>query len=121
MLLNISNHPSDQWPETQYSAAVEQFGSVEDLPFPNVPAQSGIEDVQAQAELLLQRIKQLKPDAVFVMGEHTLTYQIVEKLKNAGILALAVTSERIDQRLDAERSIKTFRFHRFRPYFPVSQ
>ncbi|MDZ7879495.1 MAG: hypothetical protein U5L45_17595 [Saprospiraceae bacterium] len=33
MLLNLSNHPSVSWTKQQFDAAVEQYGSIKDVPF----------------------------------------------------------------------------------------
>ena len=38
MFINFSNHPSKLWAEDERNAAL-QYGTIEDLAFPQVPAQ----------------------------------------------------------------------------------
>ena len=37
MLINLSNHPSGSWSDAQRAAAMDQYGEVKDMDFPNIP------------------------------------------------------------------------------------
>lgn len=39
MFLNLSDHPSSSWPESQLRAATNQYQTVECLPFPKINPQ----------------------------------------------------------------------------------
>ncbi|MCS6928274.1 MAG: CRISPR-associated protein [Saprospiraceae bacterium] len=118
MLLNLSNHPSSAWPAEQLRAAVEQYGSVQDMLFPNVPPEADIDAVRRLAEEYSLRIQTLdpKPTAVHLMGEMTFTYQLVSLLQAVGMLCIASTTLR-EVTEEGEKKISRFRFVRFRPYF----
>lgn len=118
MLINLSNHPSDLWEEKQLMAA-EQFGEIVDIPFPQVGPEASHEDILALAEECVHAIEEKAQDAditVHVMGEMTLTYAIVSRLKEMGIRCFASTTER--NTVVDENGVKTsvFVFTMFREY-----
>lgn len=115
MLLNLSNHPSPTWSGAQLKAAREQYGEVEDLPFPSIGPDWSPEEVQALAQEYFDIVVQRRPAAVHLMGEMVFTFALVQKLKAAGIPCLASTTERL-VREENGRKIVQFRFIRFRPY-----
>ena len=93
MFINLSNHNSANWSESQLKAA-ESFGEIMDYSFPPVPANADSEEVLSIAEKVVEEILSLKPDCVMCQGEFTLTYAIVKRLKEAGIKVVAGCSER---------------------------
>ncbi|MFQ5569550.1 MAG: CRISPR-associated protein [Rhodothermales bacterium] len=122
MLLNLSNHPSSGWGADQRGAAAAQFGSVEDLVFPNIDPEWDAAQVAALADDYVVRcIEVLRPHerpsgAVHVMGEMTFTCALVARLHARGIPCVASTTERIVKKMpNGDRRI-TFRFVRFRAY-----
>jgi hypothetical protein len=116
MLLNLSNHPSDRWSEKQKNVAIEQYGTIKDLPFPNVPPEATSDEVLQLAEVYEAKIRQANPTAVHLMGEMTFTFALVQKLKTAGIPCVASTSQRETEELpDGTKKVR-FQFVRFRPY-----
>lgn len=116
MLLNLSNHPSATWPPEQLQAAVQAYGHVEDLPFPQVPPDADTNNVEQLAETYLHQILALRPAAVHLMGELTFCCRLVHKLKAAGIPALASTTARNVAYDENGNKISSFSFVRFREY-----
>ncbi len=119
MLLNLSNHPSTAWSEEQLRAGREQYGEVQDMPFPNVPPEADVEAVCRLAADYAQRICALlpRPLAVHVMGEMTFTYQLVSLLRAAGVMCVASTTVRDVVEEEGGVKVSRFRFVRFRSYF----
>lgn len=115
MLLNLSNHPSSTWPANQLATAIDQFGTVEDLPFPVIDPEWTTDEVRQLAELYFEKVYQRRPSAVHLMGEMTFTFALVQKLKTAGALCLASTTERLVQEEGGKKTVE-FRFVQFRPY-----
>jgi len=116
MLINLSNHPSSKWSQAQQEAATEQYGEVEDLPFPNIDPSWTTQEIKALAQEYLAKVKTKQPQAVHLMGEMTFTYALVRLLQAAGISCVASTSER--QVIEGDNGQKTvqFTFHQFRAY-----
>lgn len=116
MLLNLSNHPSIQWPKNQESLAIEKYSIVEDLPFPQIDPKLSGDDLDQQVEEYETIIRKIDPDAVHIMGEMTFTFRLVSRLKDIGIPCVASTTER-EVRIDAHgKKISSFIFVRFRDY-----
>lgn len=120
MLINLTNHPSANWPPSQMEQAQIQWGAVVDVPFPNVPPAWGRQEVCRCAEALLEHVKKLSPDAVLCQGEMTLCFLLVQWLKAEGIPVFAAISERITtERSDSSGGIvkqSEYHFRRFREY-----
>jgi hypothetical protein len=119
MFLNLSNHPSAEWPAEQLAAA-SAWGEVVDLTFPNIPPEWDTAQVAALARDYFDRIKLLLADAsglsaVHVMGESVFTLRLVVLLQSVGIRAVASTTSRtVSYQGSAKTS--TFDFVRFREY-----
>jgi CRISPR-associated Csx2 family protein len=115
-LLNLSNHPSSTWHEQQRDAAKKLYGSIIDLPFPQIDPQDDEDYVHKLALNFLNQIRELKPAAVHLMGELTFTFKLVELLKSHGITVLASTTLRTTQDLSDGTKISKFEFVQFRSY-----
>lgn len=119
MFVNLTNHPFRDWTLKQQEAAKE-YGEVTDYPFPLVPPEFDKKQVNALAERVTNDILQLSPDIVCCQGEMTLTYSLVNMLKEHGIKVVAACSERniIEKKAEGGRIIKTteFNFVKFREY-----
>ncbi len=115
MLLNLSNHPSSNWPQEQMDAAIQQYGSVQDLPFPQIDPEADSDQIDQLVEKFVHKITKINPSAVHIMGEMTFTYKLVTRLKDLGIACIASTTQRITQE---SNNIKTsvFKFIQFRSY-----
>lgn len=108
MFVNVSNHPSALWNEKQLNSAC-QYGEITDIPFPNVSPVAQKEEIEALAEKIMVKILSLNPDCVMCVGEFTLTYALVSRLKSRGIKTVAACAERkTTESVDEKgRSVKT--------------
>ena len=119
MLINLSNHPSDKWSEAQTAAANEQFGEIVDLPFPQIEPDATPDDITKIAQDYLNRVHQkANPEttAIHIMGEMTLTYQLVALLKDAGYRCYASTTVREVYEQEPGKKTVIFQFVKFREY-----
>lgn len=120
MLINFSNHPYLKWSDKQKQAAIRLFGEVEDMPFPNIPADDGIESVLTLADEYVSKIIAKSPSGVLCQGEFTLTFAVISALIEHHIPVYAACSERnVTKRISEDgKEIKEtiFEFSRFREY-----
>jgi HEAT repeat protein len=119
MLINLTNHPLEDWEDAQRSAA-RQFGVVKDLPFPQVSPELTGDEVLDLAVEYLGRVKHLLPmpeehSAIHLMGEQVFTALLVQLLQREGYRVVASTTYR-DTSYEGEKKITVFRFVRFREY-----
>lgn len=119
VFVNLSNHPSADWSEEQKKAALA-YGGIIDVPFPSVPSSCSDKVMQKLADKAVGAVGKAAYPArevtVHVMGEMTLTYRIVNKLKARGIRCLASTSDRVANDLGNGEKISQFHFVEFREY-----
>jgi hypothetical protein len=120
MLLNLSNHPSVKWQKNQYETAIKQYGSVEDMPFPQIPPEENTEGVKELAKQYAATIthKQLTTDniTVHLMGEMTFVVALVGLLQKAGIEVVCSTTQRLVLEEKDGKKTMQFVFVRFRGY-----
>lgn len=114
MLINFTNHPSKNWSEKQIHKALE-YGSIVDMPFPEVPAAADEREIAHLAAACAGKIIEKKPAAVLCQGEFTLAYQLITLLKAQGIPVLAACSER-NVHADGNKKQVVFEFQKFRRY-----
>lgn len=115
MFLNLSNHPTAQWETAQIAAALALAATIEDLPFPAVPADAGEAEIDRLADEYARRIPSGVSHAL-VQGEFTLTLALVRHLQERGVVCLAAASERRTQTTTAGQKLSEFAFVRFRAY-----
>ena len=119
VFVNLSNHPSVDWSEEQKKAALA-YGGIIDVPFPSVPSSCSDKVMQKLADKAVGAVGKAAYPArevtVHVMGEMTLTYRIVNKLKARGIRCLASTSDRVANDIGNGEKISQFHFVEFREY-----
>lgn len=118
MFVNFTNHPSNNWSNSQLVKAKE-YGEIVDLPFPNIPSNLSEEELIRMADNYVEKIYALKPKAVLCQGEMVFTHLMVNKLKEKGILVLAAISDRVTEEIKMDdRTLKTseFTFLGFRKY-----
>ena len=119
MLINFSNHPYSSWSQAQRSAA-QIYGAVVDLPFPAVAPTADTAGISALADKCCCDMLRLRPDAVLVQGEMSLSFAVANLLARMGVPALCACSERdcvssvAEDGSSVRRSV--FRFVRFREY-----
>lgn len=124
MLLNISNHPWKKWSENQKDAAQRQFGTVEDLIFPDIDPELGLDDVKVIASEYLNFIQKKMESAdggenfaVLLTGEYTLVFRLLLLLFEHNIPAYCTTSKRdVTYKPDGLKTVN-FEFVAFRPYY----
>ena len=119
MLLNLTNHPFRRWPTEQQRTALQRWGTVKDLPFPEVPPESTTRQVALLARETVLRAAQLEPDAVLCQGEMTLTLVLTALLQRRGIPVYAAVSRRQSrEHRQGQAVVKTseYCFHGFREY-----
>lgn len=118
MLINLSNHHSQEWDRIQIEQAQSCYGSIIDIEFPNVDPNldyldSIAKDVVDNCLEILSTAR--KPKAVHVMGELTLSFYIVSLLLKHKIKCIASTTKRVSSIADNIKTTK-FEFVKFREY-----
>jgi len=119
-LINLSNHPSVNWPQEQKLKAIELYQEIIDIPFPSIDP-GDEEYIDRLSDEYLKKILDIKKEnsidliTCHVMGEQTFCHNIVNKLSQYSILSVASTTERI---VEEENGVKKsiFKFVRFRRY-----
>lgn len=115
MLINLTNHPSENWSEEQLAEA-HRYGSIVDVPFPNIEPTFSSSVVNRLAENVVNYVMALGRNiTVHVMGEMTFTYAVVSRLKELGIRCVASTTERTVKE-EGGKKISEFKFVQFRDY-----
>ncbi|MBX2990250.1 MAG: CRISPR-associated protein [Bacteroidetes bacterium] len=124
MLLNLSNHPLSKWSHEQREAAEKQFGTVEDIPFPQLDPAASLESIREIVQQYVWKCEEriaenttTESNAVHLMGEFTFTYLFVKEMEPRGILCVASTTERIVTENPDGSKTTVFKFVQFRPYF----
>ena len=113
MLLNLSNHPSASWSESQLAAA---GGNVVDLAFPKVAPDGDEAYIEQLANDYYNKINAMSNiKTVHIMGEMNFTYALVNKLKAHNIRCVASTTKRETVEENGVK-ISKFNFVRFREY-----
>jgi hypothetical protein len=116
MLINLSNHPSDKWSGAQRTTAEKAYGTIQDMPFPNINPAATPDEIYQLAAQYCNQIRATNAITVHLMGEMTFTFCLVKMLQAIGITCYAATSERnsIDN-ADGTKTIQ-FDFVQFRRY-----
>lgn len=120
MLLNFSNHPSAQWDDSQLLEA-EKYGSVVDMPFPEIDPDWDENELDQLAQDYLLKINQLvlsrnSKTVIHLMGEYSFCFTMVYKLISQGIEVIVSTSKRQSVMNDDGTKTIRFNFVRFRKY-----
>lgn len=124
-MINLSNHPSTNWPQEQIDAARELDGrEVVDLPFPSVPTDAvRAWDIVSLARGLTLRLAGLRKEghrAVMVAGEPAMSVALVAIVQGLGMQAFCAVTVRdaVEERLPdgSTRKVSVFRFQGFRAY-----
>ena len=118
MFVNLSNHPSKTWNETQKKAA-QQYGQIIDMPFPTISATGDeLYILDLVRDIKVQKLYRFNPlnDVIHVMGELCFTFALVQELKKNGFVCLASTSERVVEEKESGIKEVKFEFMRFRAY-----
>lgn len=121
MLINLSNHPSDNWPQEQKKKAIELYQKIVDIPFPEVDPNGEEKYIENLSSEYLNKILEIKNSTsetvvVHLMGELTFSFALLVKLKANGVRCVASTTQRVVMDEGNGRVTKLFRFVRFREY-----
>jgi len=111
-LINVSNHSSKNWTKKQ----IEKWENVEDISFPNVPANATTEEILSSIMPdVVGKIGSYEYDGythIMLQGEFTLCYMIKDFLRKEGskLIFVVPASER---NVIEKDGIKTSRFEFF--------
>lgn len=120
--INVSNHPTSKWDETQLQAIMEfEVDEIIDIKFPEVDptlnsAEVGILALNLFSDIVTH-LKDCDSITVHIMGELGLTFYVVQMLKKNPdkITVVHSTTERVVEEKDGIKTSK-FKFVRFREY-----
>lgn len=125
MLINLSENSSQNWSDEQLLAAEDEFSSVVDLPFPQIPPMATAEQVETLAKQYFEKIRKLfansgivslTTSAVHLMGELTFCHSLVNLLLHKNYRCVASTTERtVIEEKDSKKTVQ-FKFVQFRDY-----
>ena len=119
MLINLSNHKYEQWQENQKALAKTKYGTVLDLPFPQIEPDWTTKQVKELANTYLSKIVEMtrgeRGKAVHIQGEFTFVFNLVSLLKQQEIICIASTSKRNVKQVGTQKIID-FIFTNFREY-----
>jgi hypothetical protein len=119
MLINLSNHLSDNWSDKQLKSAERKFKAIVDIPFPQISPSANYSQIKKKANSYLKKIIALikcsddKYNAVHLMGEFSFVIYLYELLKKKKITVVISTTDRITEEKEG-RQIVTFNFIKFR-------
>ena len=118
LFINVSNHPSSTWSESQRNAALKGGATIVDMPFPAVPPTATRNDIRDMGYQLINRIDSTivscggseSTTTITIVGEFSLTIFVVVKLRLLlpGLKVVVATSER--NTVINEDGSKTIRF-----------
>lgn len=119
MLINCSNHPSRLWGPSQRAAA-SVYGEILDIPFPQVDPRLDEEGLRRLVGDYAARIEALGAEAVFLAGEFSFLFMLVDKLLRDGENVICACSKRETEEVvrsdGATEKRAVFVFERFRKY-----
>lgn len=115
VFINFSNHPSDLWSAAQTEAALTYAARIVDLPFPQVDPMVDERAIDELAQSKTEEILSMNPSVVMCQGEFGLSFAVIQKLINAGIVVLYACSERKVHVNGNMKSVQ-FDFVRFRRF-----
>lgn len=119
MLINCSNHPSRMWGPSQREAA-RVYGEIVDIPFPQVDPRLDEEGIRKLVGDYAARIEAVRADAVFLAGEFTFLFMLVDKLLKDGENVICACAKRETKEILRPNGVTekqaVFVFERFRKY-----
>jgi hypothetical protein len=122
MLINLSNHPSHQWQPAQKDLALEKYGSVIDIPFPQLDPMATMSEILLLAKQHVEKCSKLLKEtgkethAIHIMGEHTFVYAFVRIMQQNNITCIASTTHRLASIDENGNKTSRFEFCQFRKY-----
>lgn len=119
MLLNITNHPSSRWSDTQKSEAAK-FREIVDIPFPRIRPETSEAEIDELVKQYLLQVERYVEPVVLLQGEFIFTYRLIVALKKKGVRVVACQSdiERNEFQDENQNTVKNtvYKFGCFREY-----
>lgn len=133
MLINLTNHPvkgvfdenkknyQNSWSKEQLDAAIALYDEIIELSFPQISPYCNTSEVKELAQEYCNRCVELlkQPslrNAVHIGGETMFCYYVISFLLEKGYQVVSASSDRIIENLGENRTIKRFKFVKFRRY-----
>ncbi len=120
---NISNHNQVKWSPEMRSAAEKlvpegEFEGIIDVPYPYIPTDADDEEVRdISAEFLGKTVDDACPgDVIYIQGEMSSLFAMVNMLQINGLDCYTATSERRVMENGDGTTTRKFEFVRFRKY-----
>jgi hypothetical protein len=126
MLINLSNHPVENWGQKQLSEARKLYGKVVDIAFPYIDPLANETEVGNSAKEYFDKCIELlskssdERNAVHLMGELTFVFSLAQMLLYEGVEVIASTTERRVKEIN-NKKISEFNFVRFRKYLLINK
>lgn len=133
MLINLTNHPvkgvfdenkktyENPWSKEQLNAAIALYDEVIEFPFPQISPYCNASNVKELAQEYCNRCMAIlkQPslrNAVHIGGETMFCYYVTSFLLSKGYQVVSASSERIVKELGENKTVKKFKFVKFRRY-----
>ncbi len=116
--LNITNHPSANWPKEQREAALAIGREIVDIPFPEIdPTWESVRVVEMAVDFFKDlQDRSLLPAAAVVQGEYTFSFALVLLFLRANLPCYNATTKRMVQHDESGAIVKRFEFVQFRAF-----
>lgn len=118
MFYNISNHPMETWQENQIIAAGGRDNIV-DIPFPFVNGSHTCSEIYKTLTEFVQKYKFTKEDTVYVVGEYTVIFALIDYLLSKGIRVVFARADlKIENYTENGKKIRSskYNFVEFKEY-----
>jgi hypothetical protein len=120
MLINLTNHRIEGWPESQVNEAKNRFSNIIDFPFPTIDPNWSKEEIEQLAKRMFEDCITLLPEndenGIHVMGEFNFTFAFVTYAKTKGVKCVSSTTKRDVEITDKGEKLSIFQFVKFREY-----
>lgn len=115
-LYNISNHMTLKWSPEMLDAAHKIGESIVDVPYPRIPTDADDEEVRYIAAEFLGKLGIPGGAPVYIQGEMSSLFAMVNMLQETGHDCYTATSERRVWEQEDGTTVRRFEFVRFRKY-----
>lgn len=124
MLINLSNHPLENWSEKQLALAKATYTQIIDVPFPTIDPNANSDSILLLAKRTLDSCKEKfadlaiedKNNAIHIMGELSFVYAFVQYAHKENINCIVSTTKRNTSEDKNGKKISFFQFESFRAY-----
>jgi len=115
--INFSNLHTNKWADEMLYRAKEMSpsGEVLNIAFPAVSPELTKAQVDEMADACMEKLLANNPAVVFCQGDFSLCFEVVARLKAAGVTAVTSCNQRIISNKDG-KTISGFQFVQFREF-----